>query len=172
MKAVCMGLGIAALALAAPAAAQDEHPSAQQVAEAIAACQFITDADWIHLDRLDSLGFYAVERRAGGRTKARVRGLYQKAGSPAYLILTKDELSDKRCVVSAALPDTAAYNRMAQEVSGIIGMPSGQDGYAYVWELDDKRLRVEPEGEQDAPFARFTLTALPSDGVPTTQPAQ
>lgn len=163
--------GVAAL-IAAPGAAQEnEHPNAQQVAEAIAACQLITEHDWIHLDRLDSVRFYAVERRGSGRKKARVRGLYQKRGNPSYIILSREELSDKRCVVSASLPDTGAYGRLAQEVSGIIGMPTGQDGFAYLWELDDQRLRVEPEGDQDEPFARFTLTATAEDGVPSAPEA-
>lgn len=159
--------GIAALA-AAPALAQDEHPTAQNVAESVAACQLITDADWLHLDRLDSLGYEQAKKRAGGRRSAqRIRGLYQKRGNPTTIIIMREELDEKNCVVSASLPDTAAYGALAQELSGIIGMPVGQEGYGYVWQLDDHRLTVQPEGEQDTPFARFTLTATGDDGMPS-----
>ncbi|WP_265564308.1 hypothetical protein [Sphingomicrobium arenosum] len=158
---------LAAMAVASPAMAADEHPTAQQVAESIAACQLITDTDWIHLDRLASLGYDQARRRAGGRRSgASVTGLYQKRGNPSSIITMRDQLKEKSCVVSASLPDTAAYGVLAQELSAIIGMPVGQEGYSYVWQLDDHRLVVQPEGEQDAPFARFTMTKTGEDNVP------
>ena len=63
-------LSAAALAgVAAPALAQDA-PDAAEVAEAVNACRAITDANWIHLDRLGDHDFHMAEKR-GSRGKRR-----------------------------------------------------------------------------------------------------
>ncbi|WP_343343617.1 hypothetical protein WJT74_08310 [Sphingomicrobium sp. XHP0239] len=156
-------LSAAALAgTAAPAMAQDV-PDAAQVAESLAACRAVTTADWIHLDQLRDHDFRAAEARGRGVSKRKVRGLYAKKGNDAYIIASKDELDAKQCVVSAALADTAAYGPLAQELSAIIGMPARQDGPAYFWDVEGKQIKIEPEGDADEPYARFTVTALPAD---------
>ena len=149
----------AACAFAAPAAAQDKAPDAAQVVEAIAACQAITTADWINLKQLRDHDFHAVAARGSGRSKRKVRGLYQKRGNEAFIIASREELSAKQCVVSAALDSTADYVPLAQQVSGTIGMPVRQDGPAYFWEIEGQTIKIEPEGDADEPFARFTVTA-------------
>ena len=52
-----------------------------------------------------------------------------------------------------------------QEVSGIVGMPSGQEGYTYHWQMDSHRLRVDPAGDKKRPIARFEITAIPQESA-------
>lgn len=94
-----------------------------------------------------------------------VRGVYEKAGNNTYIIVGKDELKEKSCVVSARLNATSDYMPIAQGVSQIIGMPSRAEGFTYYWTIGDKQIRLDPAGDRTAPTARFAVTAIAQEST-------
>lgn len=147
-----------------PAAAQQTPADAAQIVEAIEACRAITSPKWIELKALPALGWDNAERRAS-RGRQIMRGIYEKAGNNAYVIVGKDELDSKSCVVTARLASGAEYGPTAQGVAELIGMPERAEGHTYFWTLGDKRIRLDPAGERDAPLARFEITAIPTESA-------
>ena len=143
--------------LAAPAAAQQKPASAEDVAAAIDACAKISTPTWLHLKQLPSHGWDYAERRGNGRSKQVVKGVYESKGNNAIIVIGKEELEAKNCVVNARLYDTSSYSTLLQDLSGIIGMPTRQDGFTYFWTMSDHTVRVDPAGERDRPLARFEL---------------
>ena len=162
MRFILPAIALAALA-AGPAAAQDKVPTAAHVLESLDACMTVVDAEWIELNELRSLGYDNARAKARNNRTRSVRGLYQKAGNPAIIIMSKAELDEKHCVVSAALAQTADYVPLAQQVSQTLGMPVSQAGAAYFWAKDDRRIKIEPEGDAEKPFARFTVSVADAD---------
>lgn len=157
-------LSLIALA-AAPASAQMKPASADDVLGAIAACRSITTPVWIDTDALEEQGWYTAEVRGERRRTRKVRGIYERRNNRAYVVTTRDELRSRECAVQARLESTSDYVPLLQQVSQTLGMPTGQDGFAYTWELDGLAMRVEPTGDRSAPSARFVLTALPVVGT-------
>ena len=159
-------LVLASLAfLAAPAAAQDRPATPAQIADAIDACETITSPNWLELKQLPSLGWDTVEKRGGRRGAMKVRGAYEKQGNEALIIISREELKEKACVVFARLDSTADYGPTAQGVSEIIGMPVRADGPTYFWIQGDKELRLDPAGDRSKPIARFQITAIPQESA-------
>ncbi|MEZ5682092.1 MAG: hypothetical protein R3E14_12455 [Erythrobacter sp.] len=154
-----------AVCLAAPVAAQDKPADAAQVVEAIEACKTITSPTWIELKQLPSLGWHPLEKRGGGRSTMKVRGIYEKPHNEALIILGKDELKAKSCAIFARLDKTSDYGPLAQSVSQIIGMPNRAEGPTYFWTLGDKALRLDPTGDRKKPIARFEITAIPQESA-------
>lgn len=150
--------------LAAPAAAQDKPATSEQIADAIEACKTITSPSWIELKQLPSLGWRPYEK-TGGRRVMKVMGAYEKRDNEALIIVSKDELKSKSCVVSAKLDSTADYGPTAQGVSQIVGMPVRADGPTYFWIMGDKEMRLDPAGDRDKPIARFEITAIPQESA-------
>ena len=159
MKKIAFLAALPIVAIAAPAAAQMKPAGAADVVAAIEVCKSVTTPDWIHLDRLESQNWHTAEIRGERRRTRKVRGIYETPGNRAFVVITREELRNKECVVQARLKDTASYPALLQEVSQSVGMPNGQDGFAYTWDLGDFTMRVEPTGERSAPNARFTLKA-------------
>ena len=164
MKKLALLAGLPVAALASSAAAQMKPATATDVVAAIEVCKAVTTPDWIHLDRLETQGWNTAEIRGERRRMRKVRGIYERPGNRAFVVITREELRNKQCVVQARLKDTASYTTLLQQVSQSVGMPNGQDGFAYTWDLGDFTMRVEPTGERSAPNARFTLKAK-GDGV-------
>lgn len=156
---------LAAFLLAAPAAAQQEPAGATDVAEALTACQAITTPTWLELSALRAAGWDYPTKRGSGRSSQVVKGLYAKPGNHALIVIGKEELEKKSCVVNALLNSTADYGTLLQGLSAIIGMPDSQDGYSYVWTIADKQIRVDPAGDRNRPLARFEVTAIAPDGA-------
>lgn len=149
----------AGLVVHTSAAAQMKPAAATDVVAGIEACKAITTPSWIHRDRLSELGWYTAEMRGERRTTRKVRGIYEARGNRAYVVLTGEQLRNKECVVQARLKDTASYTSLLQQVSQSVGMPTGQDGFAYIWDLGEFTMRVEPTGGRDAPNAKFAIRA-------------
>jgi hypothetical protein len=164
MRSLLTCVGIAGLALAAPAAGQTKPANAAQIVEALEACQAITSPRWIELDALRGLGWDGAQRRSG-RSSTVMRGVYEKPDNNAYIIVGKDELREKSCIVNALLASTSDYMPTAQAVSGIIGMPARAEGFTYYWTIGDKQIRLDPAGERSAPTARFAVTAIPQESA-------
>ncbi|QYJ06421.1 hypothetical protein [Qipengyuania flava] len=155
-----------ALALmAAPAAAQDKPATPAQIADAIDACAAITSPTWLELKQLPSHGWKPFEKRGGRRGAMKVRGAYEKVGNEALIIISKEELKQKACVVFAKLDNTADYGPTAQGVSEFVGMPVRAEGPTYFWIMDDKEMRLDPAGDRDKPIARFEITAIPQESA-------
>ncbi|MEX0342497.1 MAG: hypothetical protein AB3N06_07915 [Erythrobacter sp.] len=150
--------------IAAPAAAQDSPATSEQIADAIEACKTITSPTWLELKQLPSLGWKQYQKRAG-RKAMKVRGVYEKQDNEALIIVSKEDLKAKACVVFAKLDDTADYGPTAQGVSQIIGMPVRAEGPTYFWIMDDKEMRLDPAGDRDKPIARFEITAIPQESA-------
>ncbi len=151
--------------LSAPAAAQEAPADSAQIAAAIEACSAITSPTWIELKQLPDHGWEPVKKRGGGRSAMVVRGAYEKRGNEALIIIGKDELKAKSCVVFARLQATGDYGPTAQGVSQLIGMPLRADGPTYFWVLGDKNIRLDPAGDRDKPIARFEITAIPQESA-------
>jgi len=94
-----------------------------------------------------------------------MRGVYEKPGNNAYIIVSKDELRDKSCIVSAMLASTTDYMPTAQAVSEIIGTPGHAEGFTFYWTIGNKQIRLDPAGERSAPTARFAVTAIPQESA-------
>lgn len=152
-------VAIVALLAATPAFAQSEVATPQQASEAIAVCKSIATPSWIELKRLKDFGWAQVSKPQG-RGRVVVRGAYAHATNPALIVIGRDELSAKSCVVSALLASGAEYGAMAQGVSAQLGMPTSQNAYTYIWERDGFRVQIDPAGERDAPRARFEIRAI------------
>ena len=152
---VCLGL----LALASPLAAQEKPASPAQIAEAVSACREITSPTWIDLKELPSLG-WSPYTKASGRNQMKIGGAYEKAGNQAILVIGHEELKAKTCVVLAKLESGAAYGATAQGVAGIIGMPTRQSDYTYIWEREGQHITLDPSGDKSAPKARFAINAI------------
>ncbi|ANU07654.1 hypothetical protein [Paraurantiacibacter namhicola] len=160
-------LAAVAATLSAPASAQMKPASAEDVAEAIKTCKDITSPTWIDKDALKGHGWHQVRQRGRGRGGARLYNAYETRGNDAYLVFEREDLKAKNCVVLARLENTGAYNGLAQGLAGEIGMPNGQDGFAYIWDQSDYIVRMEPSGDRDTPNARFTIKAKgPSEVAP------
>ena len=158
-------LVLAALTLAAPVSAQKKPAGATDVAEALAACQAITTQTWLELKDLREAGWEYPVKRGNGRQSQVVKGLYTKKGNDALIVIGKEELDKKSCVVNALLADTASYSSLLQELSGLVGMPNRQEGYTYFWTIADKEIRVDPAGDANRPIARFEVTAIPQESA-------
>ncbi len=158
-----LSICVAAL-LASPVVAQDGATEPADAADAISACTSITESDWLHLKRLPSVGWDAAKRR-GARSMRVIKGVYEKENNSALIVIGTEQLDTKSCVVQAFLSDTGNYGTFLQEVSGIVGMPSGQEGYTYHWQMDSHRLRVDPAGDKKRPIARFEITAIPQESA-------
>lgn len=150
--------------LAAPAAAQERPATPAQIADAIDACETITSPTWLELKQLPSLGWNPYKKR-GGRSMMQVRGAYEKRDNEALIIISKESLKAKACVVYARLDDTADYGPTAQGVSQYVGMPVRAEGPTYFWIMDDKEMRLDPAGDRDKPIARFEITAIPQESA-------
>ena len=150
---------VAALA-ATPAAAQMKPASGEDILEGIEACRAITTPTWIEVDDLSDHGWYAAKKRGERRRTTVIRGVYEKPGNNAYVVLGGQELSDKTCVVLGRLDDTSAYIPMVQALAGSLGMPNRQDGPTYYWDGTDFTTSAGPSGERDAPNIRITIKAL------------
>ena len=154
-----------ALAAAAPAAAQDKPATAFQIVDAIEACKQITTPTWLDLDSLSDHGWKPYRKAAGRRAQV-VRGAYEKVGNEALIIISKEELKAKACVVFAKLDNTSDYGPTAQGVSQIVGMPVRAEGPTYFWLLGDgMNMRVDPAGDRDKPIARFEITATAQESA-------
>ena len=154
-----------ALAAAVPAAAQDKPATSFQIVDAIEACKQITTPTWLHLDNLKDHGWRPYRKAAGRRAQV-VRGAYEKQGNEALIIISKEELKAKACVVFARLDSTADYGPTAQGVSQIVGMPIRAEGPTYFWSLGDgMEMRVDPTGEREKPIARFEITATAQESA-------
>lgn len=151
--------------LAAPVSAQERPATPENIAEAIEACSAVTSPSWIHLKQLPDHGWKQVEKRGSNRRVMKVRGAYEKYGNEALIIVSKDELKSKSCVVYAKLDTTADYGPTAQSVSGIIGMPVKAEGPTYFWIYGDKNLRLDPAGDRDKPIARFEISAIAQESA-------
>ena len=157
----------ACAAFAAPAAAQMKPADAEDVAEALATCKAITSPVWIDKDALKGHDWHQVRQRGAGRGGARLYNTYEKRGNRAYLVFEREDLQAKQCVVLARLEDSSEYVNLARDLAGEVGMPTGQDGYAYIWDDADYTVRMEPSGERDTPNARFTVKAKgPAEAAP------
>ena len=152
------------IACCAPLAAQDAATEAAHAAEAIAACQAVVMQDRVDPERLPASGWYEAKRR-GSRSELVVRGVYEKEGNSAFIVIGKQQERERSCVVQAFLADTASYSTLLQEVSQEIGMPQRQDGFSYYWVDADKSVRVDPAGDAKRPFARFEVTAIPQESA-------
>ena len=150
--------------LAAPVAAQERATSATDTAEAISACNAITESGWLHLKQLPSSGWDHAKRR-GARSMRVIKGVYEKDGNTALIVIGTEQLDAKSCVVQAFLADTGSYGSLLQDVSALVGMPQEQDGYTYRWQMDAHRMRVDPAGDAERPIARFEITAIPQESA-------
>ena len=151
--------------LAAPVAAQEKPASVAEVVDAIDACKAITTPTWLELKALPSHGWKEY-RKSGGRRAQVVRGAYEKADNEALIIISKEELEAKACVVFARLESTGDYGSTAQAVSEIVGMPTRAEGPTYFWSLGDgKTMRVDPAGDRTKPIARFEITATAQESA-------
>lgn len=158
MRAIILA-ALVASALASPVAAQEKAANAGQIVEAVNACKAITSPTWIDLKKLPSLGWQPYTKSAG-RKQMKVGGAYTKKGNEALLVIGSDELETKSCVVLARLGAGGEYGATAQGVSQIIGMPSAQQDFTYIWDRDGQRITLDPSGERDAPKARFAVIAV------------
>lgn len=153
-----------AIACASPALAQTKPADATQIVDAIEACKAITSPRWLDLAALPARGWDSAKRRSG-RSEQVFRGVYEKKDNEAYILIGRDELKEKVCVVSARLSSTGDYGHTAQAVSAIIGMPDRAEGFTYYWTIGDKQIRLDPAGEKSAPTARFAITAIPQESA-------
>lgn len=165
MKRIALLSALPLLAFASPAAAQMKPAGAPDILEAIEMCKSISTPVWMHRDRLEDSDWHTAEVRGERRRTRKVPGIYEKLGNRAYVVLTREELRNRECVVQARLEETSAYMPLLQEISQTTGMPTGQDGYGYTWELDDYNMRVEPTGERSAPSVRFVISTIPMVGT-------
>ncbi len=150
------GAACAVLASAGTAAAQDRPATAEQVVEAIDACAAITTPTWIELKDLKGMGWETL-RKSNGREQL-VRGVYERKGNEAYIVVTRENLREKQCMVMTLLADTASYNALAQEASQTIGMPDRQEGYSYTWMRAGHEVTVNPSGNAKKPKAIFVIS--------------
>ena len=104
------------IACCAPLAAQDAATEAAHAAEAIAACQAVVTQDRVDPERLPASGWDEAKRR-GSRSELVVRGVYEKEGNSAFIVIGKQQERERSCVVQAFLADTASYSTLLQEVS-------------------------------------------------------
>lgn len=158
-KAKLSGLAVAAM-LATPASAQMKPASHEDIVSAVAACESITTPTWIELDELDELGWHSAKKRGERRRTQVLRGIYEKRGNQAYLVIGGKELKEKSCVVLARLGSTEDYVPAVQQLASARGMPNRQDGPAYFWESPTSFMSAAPSGERDAPNLRITIKAL------------
>ncbi|WP_144095577.1 hypothetical protein [Croceicoccus sediminis] len=158
LKTTTFCASLSALAFAGPAAAQSKPATPEQVAEAIDVCAAITSSTWIELDDLRGHGWRNV-RKSGGNRQMVVRGAYEKSGNEAYIVVTKENLRDKTCMVMTKLDTTADYNPLARDVSAVIGMPVSQDGFIYTWLRSEKTVEMNPSGDRSSPKALFVVSA-------------
>lgn len=159
MTRAALPIGLGLLALAAPLGAQERPAAPGQIADALSACKAITSPTWIDLKKLPALG-WSPYTKAAGRKQMKIGGAYEKTGNPAILVIGHDELKTKSCVVLARLESGAAYGVTAQGVAGIIGMPTRQSDFTYVWERDGQTITLDPSGDKSAPKARFAINAI------------
>ena len=153
--------GVAAMALAAfPASAQMKPAGHDDVVAAIEACEAIVTPTWIELDSLPDMGWHVAKKRGERRRTQVLRGIYEKRGNEAYVVVGADELKDKSCVVLARLDSTEDYIPLVQQLATSQGMPSRQDGPSYFWDGADQSMSVEPSGERSAPNMKITIKAL------------
>ncbi len=161
MRAVTFA-AVAALTCSFPLAAQEKPASAAQIAQAVDACKAITGSKWIDLKKLPSLGWTPFTKSTG-RKQMTIGGAYVKRGNEALLVVGHDELKEKTCVVLVRLQSGGSYGATAQAVSEIIGMPTGQQDFTYIWEQGGQRISLDPSGDKSAPKARFAVTAINGD---------
>ena len=154
-------LAAASLGLAAaPAYAQMKPAGHDDVVAAIEACQTIATPTWIELDALPDMGWHAAKKRGERRRTQVLRGIYEKRGNEAYVVVGGDEIKEKSCVVLARLASTDEYIPLVQQLATSHGMPSRQDGPVYFWDGADKSMSVEPSGERSAPNMKITIKAF------------
>ncbi len=158
LKIATLCASLSALAFAGSAAAQSKPASPEQVTEAVDVCAAITSPTWIELDELKSYGWKNV-RKSGGNRQMVVRGAYENIGNEAYIVITKENLRDKTCIVMTKLETTADYNTLARDVSAVIGMPVTQDGFVYTWLRSEKTVEMNPSGDRSSPKALFVVSA-------------
>lgn len=154
--AVSMAAGLTA----ATANAQMRPADESEILDAIEACRQIATPTWIELDQLAELGWYTAKKRGERRRTTVIRGVYEKQGNRAYVVVGGEELKTKSCVVLARLDSTSDYVPMVQSLAGSMGMPDRQNGPAYFWDGKDYNTSVMPSGERDAPNIRITIKAL------------
>lgn len=162
MRIAATVIALIAVTAASGTSAQEKPADPAQIAEAIEACKAITSPTWVDLRQLRTMGWDNFTKSTGTR-QMKIAGAYAKQGNPVLIVAGHDELKAKTCMVFARLGSTGQYNATAQGVSTIIGMPTGQREFTYIWEQDGHRLTLDPSGDKAAPKARFAVTAIKGD---------
>ncbi|MXP09848.1 hypothetical protein [Pseudoblastomonas halimionae] len=169
MRSLATGAVLPFLAYAAPVSAQIVPASAADVWDGVQSCEAITETDRVQTTRLSAAGWSEAKRRSGERGTRKLAGIYEKDGNDALIVIGREELEGKRCVVLARLESTSAYGELVKGVAELAGMPDRQEEYAYIWDRPGFTLRVEPSGKQSEPNALFTVTAI-GDSASTDAP--